>query len=307
MLLRPGTTCAEAIALVERLTDQGLNDVQNSVPHVVGNAVPGVPQEHWDAVARVRRMYDGWTLQAGNELLDAFADRSVAARLRGERYNAITHGQFTADRFTVLMNTELQELRSYFMELTNELRRAQERFTRHRVRTVVLDTNDLLHYMRFDKIPWQRIFGRNTSVMIPHVVIDEIDKKSYDTHDTGVRKRARAVFALLEQTLAQIEADGHAVGHEETVLDVLLDEPGHVRLPNNDDEIVARACYLQQAIAPAQVTVVTGDNGMRARALSWGLKARVLDEKYKIERLSAAQKAANEQTITFDVPDDENG
>ncbi|MFI7142498.1 PIN domain-containing protein [Streptomyces massasporeus] len=127
------------------------------------------------------------------------------------------------------------------------------------------------------------------------------------THDTSVRKRARAVFALLEQTLAQIEADGHAVGHEDTIVDVLLDEPAHVRLPNNDDEIVARACYLQQAIAPAQVTVVTGDNGMRARALSWGLKARVLDKKYKIERLSAAQKTANEQTITFDVPDDEKG
>ncbi|MFE9445999.1 PIN domain-containing protein [Streptomyces sp. NPDC006602] len=125
-----------------------------------------------------------------------------------------------------------------------------------------------------------------------------------DTRDTGVRKRARAVFALLEQTLAQIEADGHAVVHEDTVVDILLDEPGHVRLPNNDDGIVARACYLLQAIAPAPVTVVTGDNGMRARALSWGLKAKVLDEKYKIERLSAAEKAANEQTITFDVPDD---
>lgn len=94
---------------------------------------------------------------------------------------------------------------------------------------------------------------------------------------------------------------------EGTVVDVLLDEPGRVRLPNNDDEIVARACYLQQAIAPAPVTVITGDNGMRARALSWGLKARVLDEKYKIERLTVAGKAAHEQSITFDVPDEENG
>ena len=29
--------------------------------------------------------------------------------------------------------------------------------------------------MRFDKIPWQRLFGSGTSVMIPHVVIDEIN------------------------------------------------------------------------------------------------------------------------------------
>ncbi|MDW8478356.1 PIN domain-containing protein [Streptomyces scabiei] len=304
MLLRPRTTCAEGIALLDRLTEQGLTHVQNAVPHVTG---PGLTQDGWNNLAQARRTYDEWTLEAGTELLEVFADRSVADRLRGDRYDAIMHRQFSADRHANLMHTELQELRTYFMELANELRRMQERFTRHGVRTVVLDTNDLLHYVRFDKIPWQRLFGRGTSVMIPHVVIDEIDKKSYDTHDTGVRKRARGVFALLEQTLAQIEAGGYAVVNEDTVVEVLLDEPGHVRLPNNDDEIVARARYLQQAIAPAPVTVVTGDNGMRARALSWGLKAKVLDEKYKIERLSAAEKAANEQTITFEVPADGGG
>ncbi|MFH9016117.1 PIN domain-containing protein [Streptomyces sp. NPDC017943] len=306
MLLRPGTTCGQAIKLLEDLTDQGLNNLQNAVPHHFDGIVVGLPDNWEQAVNRMVRDYDQWTLQAATDLLDAFADRSVAARLRGERYNAIVHGQFAHPRrWTALINTELQEVRTYFMELANELRQTQGRFTRHAVRTVVLDTNDLLHYMRFDKIPWQRLFGRGTSVMIPHVVIDEIDKKSYDTHDTGVRKRARGVFALLEQILAQIEADGHAVVNEDTVVDVLLDEPGHVRLTNNDDEIVARACYLQQAIAPAPVTVITGDNGMRARALSWGLKARVLDEKYKIERLSAAEKVENEQAITFEVPDED--
>ncbi|MFJ3310274.1 PIN domain-containing protein [Streptomyces sp. NPDC086549] len=314
MLLKPGTTCDQAIKLLETLTWQGLNDVQNAIPHiprpvtVVGSWSSDEANGWEKAVIPVVRQYDQWTTQAAAELLEAFADPAVPARLRGERYNAILHGQFTPDRWTFLINTELQDLRTYFMELANELRRMKDRFTSHQVRTVVLDTNDLLHYMRFDKIPWQRLFGPGTSVMIPHVVIDEIDKKSYDAHDTGVRKRARAVFALLEQILAQIEADGRAVvNNGETVVDVLRDEPGHVRLPNNDDEIVARACHLQQAIAPAPVTVITGDNGMRARALSWGLKAKVLDEKYKIERLSAAEKAANEQTITFEVPTDGDG
>jgi rRNA-processing protein FCF1 len=302
MLLRPGTTCDQAIELLERLTQQGLTNVQNAVPHVRG---PGLTSDGWNNLAQAWRTYDEWTLEAGTELMEVFADRSVAGRLRGDRYGAIMHGRFNADRHASLMHTELQELRTYFLELANELRRIQERFSRHRVRTVVLDTNDLLHYMRFDKIPWHRVYGAGTSVMIPHVVIDEIDKKSYDTNATGVRKRARAVFALLEGVLTQIEAGGQAVvNNGETVIDVLRDEPGHVRLPNNDDEIVARACYLQQAIAPAPVTVVTGDNGMRARALSWGLKAKVLDEKYKIERLSAVEKAENEQAITFAVPDD---
>ncbi|GGN41046.1 hypothetical protein GCM10011578_088930 [Streptomyces fuscichromogenes] len=309
MLLRPGATCDQAVKLLESLTWHGLTDVQNAVPYIPRH-VPVVRDlesdeaKAWEiAIIPVVRQYDQWTAQAAAELLETFADQAVAARLRGERYNAIVHGQFTPDRWTFLINTELNDLRTYFTEMANELRRVQDRFTGHRVRTVVLDTNDLLHCMRFDKIPWHRLFGPGTSVMIPHVVIDEIDKKSYDTHDTGVRKRARAVFALLEQTLAQIETAGRAVvNNGETVVDVLLDEPGHVRLPNNDDEIVARACLLQQAIAPAPVTVVTGDNGMRARALSWGLKAKVLNEKYKIERLSAAEKADNEQAITFEVP-----
>jgi predicted ribonuclease YlaK len=189
-----------------------------------------------------------------------------------------------------------QESHTLYMELANELRRTQGRFTSHQVRTVVLDTNDLLHYMRFGKIPWKRLFGPGTSVMIPHVVIDESDesdRKSYDTNDTGVRKRARGVLVLLEQTPARIGADGQAMASGDTVVDVLLDEPGHLRLPNSDAEIVARACHLQRAIAAAPVTVVTGDNGMRARALSWGLRARVLDEKYKIERPSDAEKAEN--------------
>ncbi|MFJ9010289.1 PIN domain-containing protein [Streptomyces canus] len=301
MLLKPGTTCDQAIGVLEDLTE-GLNNLHEMVPDIV----PDIPQQ---AASHVVRQYDNWTHQATAALLKAFADRSVADRLRGERYHAIMRDQFPHDRWSRMINTELQDLRTYFfMDLAAELRRTIDRFASHRVQTVVLDTNDLLHYVRFDKIPWQRLFGPGTSVMIPHVVIDEIDKKSYDTNDTGVRKRARGVFALLEHVLTQIEKDGRAVvNNGETVVDVLRDEPGHVQLPNNDDEIVARACYLQQAIAPAPVTVVTGDNGMRARALSWGLKARVLDEKYKIDRLSAAEKAANEQAITFAVPADGDG
>lgn len=306
MLLKPGTTCDQAIKLLEDLTDQVLNNLQNAVPHHFDGITVGLPDNWEQEVNRVVGEYDRWTLQAATNLLDAFVDRSVAARLRGERYSTIVHGQFTHPRrWTLLINTELHEVRAHFMELANELRRTKDRFTSHQTRTVVLDTNDLLHYMRFDKVPWQRLFGPGTSVMIPHVVIDEIDKKSYDTNDTGVRKRARAVFALLEQILTQIESDGRAlINNGATVVDVLRDEPGHVRLPNNDDEIVARACYLQQAIAPTPVTVITGDNGMRARALAWGLRARVLDEKYKIERLSAAEKADNERAITFDLPDE---
>ncbi|MEV7737327.1 PIN domain-containing protein [Streptomyces sp. NPDC088921] len=177
-----------------------------------------------------------------------------------------------------MINTELQDLRTYFfMDLEAELRRTMDRFASHRVRTLVLDTNDLLHYVRFDKIPWQRLFGPDTSVMITHVVIDEIDEKSYDTNNTGVRMRARAVFALLEwcsPRSRRMAERSSTTGRPSWTSPGT--GPGTCGCRTTTTRS-SRACYLQQAIALAPVTVVTGDNGVGARALSWGLKARVLD------------------------------
>ncbi|MEV2255961.1 PIN domain-containing protein [Streptomyces sp. NPDC050147] len=299
MLLKPSKTCDEAIKFLETLTEQGLNNVQVSIPHI-SSGNNWSRSEDRDAMVPVVREYDQWTLKAAQELLEVFADRSVAARLRGERYTSIMYGHYEPARLAYLLNGEFFELRAFFAQLANELRETKERFKDHQAKTVVLDTNDLLHHMRYDKIPWQRIFGKGTTVVIPHVVVDEIDKKSYAISDT-VQRRARGVFALLEKTLTAIEVTGrHEVAG--TSIEVLLDEPGHVRLPNNDDEIVSRALYLQQAIFPTPVTVVTGDNGMRARALAWGLKARKLDERYRIKKLSAEQKAENLASIDFEVP-----
>lgn len=86
MLLRPGMTCDKAIELLERMTQQGLTNVQNAVP-----PGPGLMPECWNSLGQARRTYDEWTLEAGTELLTVFADRSVAGRLRGDRYDAIMH------------------------------------------------------------------------------------------------------------------------------------------------------------------------------------------------------------------------
>ncbi|WP_079035910.1 PIN domain-containing protein [Streptomyces luridiscabiei] len=298
MLLRPGKTCDEALELLKNVTEQGLNDVQNSIPHLPpggsGNALHRT--EQIKAMHAAVNPYDQWTLAATKKLLEVFADRSIPARMRGERYSSIVFGDHTADRLSQLLNRELNELRTYFMELGNELYRLKEKYAHHQGgRTLVLDTNDLLHYSRYDKIPWAAVYGKNAVVVIPHVVVDEIDKKSYATSDS-IRKRARGVFGLLEQTLTD-QRDGHAMAGGVRV-EVLLDEPQHVRLPNNDDEIVARACELQQAIGPVQVTVLTGDNGMRARALAWGLNADKLPAKYRIEQVSTGDRAEYLQSIT---------
>ncbi|MCP2314163.1 PIN domain-containing protein [Kitasatospora paracochleata] len=308
MQLKSGQTYDGALRFVEELMAQGLNDLQTAMPHIPGGvSIPGSlrsSSQRAELTAAVRR-YDDWTGKAGRAIRAVFADPSIVARLRGERYQAILVTGPDEVRLPILLNTELAELRDYFTEVANEVRLVKDRHKGHQGRTLVLDTNDLLHYQRFDKIPWQRQYGAGTAVVIPHVVVDEIDTKAF-TESEKVRRRARGVFKLLEDVLTAVDADGWTTLPDGTALRILADEPGHRRLPNNDDELVSRAAALQQAIAPHEVLVVTRDNGVRTRALSWRLAARKLDDKYLIpaDQLAAADLARDLETITVEVQED---
>jgi hypothetical protein len=286
MLLRPGRTCDEAIQLLEGVESGSLNDVQNAIPYITpmqqGDMLVYPDYLARQAMSPVLRKYDQWTAAATAELLTVFADRSVTAPLRNGKYGYIISADPAEARTAQLLHAELGEMRTYFRELTNQLREMKERYKRHQGRSLVLDTNDLLHGQNFTKIPWTKLYGEGVVVVVPHVVVDEIDKKSYAQSDK-VRRRARTVFRLLEQLLDKIDEKGHATLEDGTPFEVMEDEPEHLRLPNNDDEVVARACALQQAVAPAEVTVITFDNGMRTRAKAWKLKAAKLDEKYRIK------------------------
>jgi hypothetical protein len=273
MLLRPGVTCADAVKFLENLMFGSLNDVQNALPRI-GTL------EALDLTLPVRK-YDTWTGQAAREIRTVFADLSIAARLRSGRYGHILATSPNPNALVLLL-AELSDLRDYFNETANQLRELQARFAHHKGRTLVLDCNDVLHYQRFDTIPWTRLYRPGCVIAFPHVIVDEIDKKAYDTGSDTVRGRARGVYRLLEQLQDEMDEKGYATLKDGTVVEVIADEVGHERLSNNDNEAIACAGLLQAALAPGQVTVVTRDLGVRARARTWKLKAEALPEKYLI-------------------------
>ncbi len=285
MLLKPGHTCDEAIRLLEDIESLGLNDVRNQIPHLTplyqgrGNVYPDRLQP--GLLDPVLRKYDEWTASAADQLHAVFSDHSVAEPLRGGRYGYIIGGDPAAGRTVQLLNAEVSELSSYLRQLANRLREMKEHYKRYQGLSLILDTNDLLHGENFTKIPWRTLYGKQSVVVLPHVVIDELDKKSYAQSDS-VRRRARGVFLRLEGLLDALDESGSATLDDGTPFQVLADIPGHVRQPNCDDEVVARACELQQAVTPDNVLVITLDNGMRVRAKAWSLRARKLDEKYRI-------------------------
>ena len=275
-MLRAGTTCTDAIDFLENdLVAGSLNDVSIRIPHTMRTGA-----EAAETMRAVRKRYDEWTWKAAEELNRRFSDREIAGQLRAGRYRAILTAPL--DEARLLMYVEVAELQDYFRSVANRVRAMQERYGRAgAVRYAVLDTNTTLHFTRFDKVPWQKVFGKGTAVMVPHVVVDEIDTKSYQTGDRKISRRARGVFRLLESVLEA--GPGKAAADDGTPVFIAADEPGHARLPVPDDELVAAALRLHQAVAPAEVVVISRDIGVRTRAGTWGLPARPLPDTYLIE------------------------
>lgn len=264
-MLRAGTTCAEAITFLDNdLVAGTLNDVSIRIPHMMRTGADAEAE-----MRAVRKRYDEWTWQAAEEINRRFSDREIAGQLRAGRYRAILTAPL--DEARLMMYVEIAELQNYFRTLANRVRALQERYGRAgALRYAVLDTNTTLHFTRFDKVPWQKVFGKGTAVMVPHVVVDEIDTKSYQTGDKKISRRARGVFRLLESVLEA--GTEKATADDGTPVFIAADEPGHARLPVPDDELVASALRLHQAVAPVEVVVVSRDIGVRTRARAWGCR-----------------------------------
>ncbi|TMB86446.1 MAG: hypothetical protein E6J45_13885 [Chloroflexi bacterium] len=103
--------------------------------------------------------------------------------------------------------------------------------------------------------------------MIPILVIEELD----DLRRYGrpqARQLARDVVRVLWDK--KLPDGGFQTAHVGTTAEVFVDEPSHVRLPENDAEIVARAQYVGD-LTGHQVAFLAADLGILMRASAAGL------------------------------------
>jgi hypothetical protein len=148
---------------------------------------------------------------------------------------------------------------------------------------VVADTNIYLHQDdEFDQLPWTQLVPGGATVgvllVVPLVVIDELDRqkrtsggvKVSQTNKTEVRSRARRTLRRINDLFPAATSDtatllprGYGAGGVDVAL--LLDQPGHLRLPRADDEIVDRALALRD-ISGRDIMIATSDTGMDLRA-----------------------------------------
>lgn len=120
--------------------------------------------------------------------------------------------------------------------------------------------------------------GEHIRLLFPMAVVDELDSlKEAGKHQA--RWRASHTLGLLDRILngdtvgilhrTQLNTEASEV-YGEISLEIVLDTPGHVRLPITDDEIIDRAVAIQ-SLANRKVRLLTCDTGQHTRGRAAGL------------------------------------
>lgn len=231
--------------------------------------------------------YLAWADTCESSLRAVFAEPDITARLHTQRYFYL-YRHHSADEKWVNTNVAVpdptgQEAASqltFLKSVAAQVKRLRELSERPGP-VLVYDTNSLMHYQPPDMIAWAALAQRTARLVVPLVVVDELDRKQHEG-STKMSQRARQALRALDQTLdgTQLGMAAPVPGCPNVTLEILMDEAGHTRAASADDEIIERSELLAQ-ITGAPVTVVTADTGMRLRAQAAGLKALQLPENYR--------------------------
>lgn len=144
-------------------------------------------------------------------------------------------------------------------------------------RLVFPDTNVFLHTNAvFTELDWSQImttFAHRPRVVVSMLVVDELDaakRSQIKVHHGGkeqVGSRARRTVRELQQLF---EPDGRPANVGEVQFGLHAESPGHVRLPDPDSELIDQALGLRD-LTGQQVSILSGDVGMKLRAMKRGL------------------------------------
>ena len=170
-------------------------------------------------------------------------------------------------------------------ELLEPLKLLSDRFIHEILPVVVPDTNVFLHFTFFVEAPWgELVGGRDVRLVVPLIVVGELDRLK-SSANRRVASRAQKVL----RELARL-TEGHSgrtnLPRRGTV-ELFVDDPGHVRMRSNDDEIV-EVVRMLSTLLPSPPCLVTGDLGMRLRASSLAVEVAVIPDEWRLPNVPDA-------------------
>ncbi|MHB1004927.1 MAG: PIN domain-containing protein [Chloroflexota bacterium] len=150
------------------------------------------------------------------------------------------------------------------------------------------DTNVFLHYRFFVEVEWPEVLTCESLVLVvPPAVIRELDDFRAERRREHLRRRARAVLPRLAAAAFAVPLGTPARVREKVEVLLLGREP--VAFPEGldpslvDDRLVASALEFRWRRPGAIVTVLSGDLGVRLKALEWGLVQMEVPESLRLE------------------------
>ena len=229
-----------------------------------------------------RRSYLAWATTAANMLRGVVTSDERAHLVLTDRYRILLDVGLGDREMNALVDLELDDRRTVWQALLAAATAWRARWADAGV-VVVVDTNIFLHHEQlFTAIDWHKIMSSHTSadgvvrVVVPLLVIDELDKNKRNNRP-ATQVRARATLREFDALLANgnQEVDLQPAPRRVT-FDVLVDDLDHVRLSDNDSELIACTRLLADLVHPAPLWLVTADTGMAVRAQAIGLTVHKL-------------------------------
>lgn len=225
-----------------------------------------------------------WVANAVRVLRFQVRENEMEALVLTKRYwtlQAMSSGP--AGMVRELVEVEIDD-RLTFFEATIQTTQAEfERWDRAEL-LVVADTSFYHHHpQKLDEVDLSKVLeSRHQSIglVIPMVVVDELESQKRSSNKV-VRSRSQVTLAVIER-VARYDGAGRLRDSDfspidrgelpsgEIWLEVLFDQPGHVRLSINDDEIVDRALAVQ-ILSGKDLTFLTYDTNQALRARHAGL------------------------------------
>jgi hypothetical protein len=226
--------------------------------------------------------YLRWANDAADQLSTLVSAQDVAHLVLTRRHWALQGIAPPANEALMsLLQLEIRERSRAFAATGEDLQRAIDRWKQHPGHLVVADTNIYLHHPdAFTDMDWRALIEAREydwiQLVLPLLVVDELDRAKHGNARTKARVTLRAVDALFTdaQWAARLPDSG---GHDRVRAHLLLDGARHERLPHADSELVDR-CRALAAIAGRDVTLMTFDTGMAIRARSASLAVKKLPD-----------------------------
>ena len=247
-------------------------------------------------------LYLGWATDAVQRLRHVIADADIDRLVLNRRYYALLGcaGRLSSNTEAPLVNglvsLELTEREAAFQAAVKTLDAHLDRWESRGRWFVVADSS---FYLNSDApladADLHKALSLHTSedihLMFPIVVVDELDKLK-ESGKLHSRWRAGHTLGLLDQlldtgttgtlrrrSLPLPPMPGDPAVRSEVLgmitVEIVLDPPGHTRLPLADDEIIDRTVAIQR-IAHRDVRLLTCDTGQATRGRLAGLKVTKL-------------------------------